>query len=238
MVPSRWDKEEAMKKLAVLAGASLALACATQKAEGPKQAEVLDVDYGRLAPNQTAMVEAARRNEMAARDDLARAQVRLRQADHEMELAQAEAPAVEADRKRAEAEAKMASESREPTAVERAGTAKQAADLHERAAKAHADYAARLKEACAAEMTAAQRRLDASTARVGQAKLRAMQTAGVPAAQKYDPMSFDKAVSDATAKQTQAEVEALQKRQQAVTAERQWDDLQNQLRTTTSAMAR
>jgi hypothetical protein len=227
-----------MKKLAMLAGASLALACASsQKTEAPK-AEVLDADYGRLAPNQTAVVEAARRSEMAARDDLARAQVRLRAAEHEMELAQADAPAVEADRKRAEAEAKMATESREPIAVDRASGAKQAADLHERAAKAHTDYAGKLKEACAAEATAAQTRLDASTARVDQAKLRAMQSAGVPAAQKYDPMSFDKAVNDATEKQAGAEAEALQKRQQAVTAERQWDDLQRQLRAKTSAMAK
>jgi hypothetical protein len=57
----------------------------------------------------------------------------------------------------------------------------------------------------------------------------------VPAAEKYDPASFDKAVSDAAAQQAQAEAEARQKRQQAVLAERQWEEQQQGLR---SAMAK
>jgi colicin import membrane protein len=227
-----------MRRLVVLAGASLVVACASQKAEAPKATQVADVDYGRLTQEQMASVEAARRNEAAAGNDLARAQLRLKEADHEAELAQADVPAVEADRKRAEAEAKMAKESRDPAALDRAQGAKQSADIHEREVKAHADYAAKLKQACQAEATAAQRRLEASSAKVDQAKLQALQSAGVPAAAKYDASSFDTAVSDAAAKQAQAEADALGMRQQAVAAERQWEDLQQQLRAKKSAMAK
>jgi len=238
-VPSRCiDKEVAMNRLVALAGASLLLACASQKAEAPKAPQVADVDYGRLTPEQMAVVEAARRNEMAARDDLARAQLRLKEADHETELAQADVPAVEADKKRAEAETKKASESRDPAALDRAQGANQSAAIHEQEAKAHSDYAAKLKQACQAEAAAAQMRLETSSAQVDQAKLRALQSAAVPAAEKYDPSSFDKAVSDSAAKQSQAEAEALQKRQQAVLAERQWEELQRQLRAKNSAMAK
>ncbi|HKB76976.1 MAG TPA: hypothetical protein VKC58_10310 [Myxococcales bacterium] len=224
-----------MNRLVALAGGSLLLACASQKAEAPK---IADVDYGRLSPQQMAVVETAQRNEMAARDNLARAQLRLKEADHEEELAQADVPAVESDKKRAEAEAKMASESRNPAALDRAQGASQSAAIHEREAAAHADYAAKLKQACQAEATAAQRRLDAASAQVDQAKLRALKSAAVPAADKYDPSSFDKAVSDAAAKQAQADAEALQKRQQAVLAERQWEELQQGLRAKSSAMAK
>jgi colicin import membrane protein len=239
MVPSRCiDKEVAMNRLVALAGASLLLACASQKAEAPKAPQVADADYGRLTPEQMAIVEAARRNEVAARNDLARAQLRLKEADHEAELAQADAPAVEADQKRAAAEAKMANESRAPDALDRAQAAKQGAEIHEREAKAHADYAAKLKQACQAEATAVQRRLEASTVKVDQAKLQALQSAAVPAAEKYDASSFERAASDAAAQQAQAEAEALGMRQQAVAAERQWEALQQQLRAKRSAMAK
>ena len=227
-----------MNRLVALAGGSLLLACASLKGEAPKAPQVADADYGRLTPQQTAVVETARRNEMAARDNLARAQLRLKEADHEEELAQADVPAVESDKKRAEAEEKMASESRNPAALDRAQGASQSAAIHEREAAAHADYAAKLKQACQAEATAAQRRLDTASAQVDQAKLRALQSAAVPAAEKYDPSSFDKAVSDAAAKQAQADAEALQKRQQAVLAERQWEELQQGLRAKSSAMAK
>jgi hypothetical protein len=224
-----------MNRLVALAGSSLLLACASHKAEAPK---VADADYGRLTPKQMTVVETARRKEIAARDNLARAQLRCKEADQVEELAQADLPAVESDKKRAEAAAKMASESRDPVARDRAQGQSQRAAIHEREAAAHAEYAAKLKEACQAEATAAQRRLDTATAQVNQAELRALRSARVPAAEKYDPASFDKAVNDAAAQQAQAEAEARQKRQQAVLAERQWEEQQQGLRAKSSAMAK
>jgi hypothetical protein len=216
-----------MRNVLVLVGASLVLCCASS--QPAQKTTIADTDFARLTPDQTAQVDKARQNEQEAKDDLARAQLRTKNADHEADLVQADAAALDADRKKAEADNKLAQDTREPAALNRAQKSKEAVELHEQANKAHQDYATKLKDATAAEENAAQARVDTASAKAEKAKLSALSTAGSPVAQKYDKKAFEQAVADAEEKQRKSENDALQKRKQAVSAQRDWNDQQAQL---------
>jgi hypothetical protein len=219
-----------MRKLVLLVGGTLALCCAST---GEKKPQISDTDYGRLTADQTAVVETARQNEMAAKDEVARASLRTKNAGTEVQRAQAETSAVDANKKKADVDYKAASDSRDTGALDRANSEKQTAALHEQTNKAHIDYANKLQAAAQAEEKAAQARLDTATAKVDQAKLQALKKSNVPAAGKYDTNQFDQAVNDATARQTQAESEAQIAQRQANTAEREWTDLNDQFKART-----
>jgi hypothetical protein len=226
-------EDGAMRKVVVLAGAVLALSCASSS--GSQKLQVAETDFARLSPAQMQPVDAARSKQMAAQDDLARAQLRSKNADHEIEVAQAEQSSADADVKKAEADTKVANDTRDPAALARAAKERSNANLRTQVVQAHLDYAQKQKAAADADVKAAQARVETAAARTDQAKLTALQDAHNPAAQKYSTEGFAQNVTDSENRQSQAEQDALQKRRQAVSAERDWNELQSQYRTATAS---
>jgi hypothetical protein len=218
-----------MRPVVVLAALTAMLtACGTSKS-AKQPVKVSDADYGRLEPGQTQVVDAAREDRGRARDELARAQLRLTQARHEDDLARADLEAAEGARIRAEARAAQSRESRAPEDIELARERANEAQLRKRAADAHMEYAKQLVEARQAEVAAAEQRVELQEARVEAAKLEALETAGVPAARKYlrSELTARVAEEQRDVERTSGQARALL--QKAQDAERTWRDAQRQL---------
>lgn len=216
-----------MKRATIAALALLAGACAGGRAE--RMDTVSDADYGRLQPGQTQAVDEARQQELQARDELARAKLRVTDTQHEDELAKADQTAAESDDKRAKAEAKIAADSNDPAQKQRAQELAETAQLHKKAADAHLDYAKKLIDARKAEVTAAQKRLDVTSAKVNLAKLQALQSAQIPAAGKYDVAATTNHVSRAQRDHDDAMQKAHALDAQVSSAQQTWQDLNQQL---------
>ncbi len=217
-----------MKRAIVAVLALAAGACAGGRAERGMDT-VSESDYGRLQPNQARMVDDARQEEMQARDELARAQLRLTDTQHEDELAKAEQSSADSDKKRAEAEAKIGAESNEPNQKLRAQQLSEAAELHRRTADAHLDWAKKLIDARKAEVDAARKRVDLMAAKVNLAKLQALQDAQIPAAGKYDLGAISDKVNKAEHAHNDAQAKARNKDGEATAAQQRWQDLNRQM---------
>ncbi len=211
--------------LAVLALTSCAL---FQRNRGPEYQPVSDADFGRLRPSQMGPVDAARGQAFAARDAQARATLRLEEAKHEAELAQAEQTAAQADAQRAQAMQDAAASSNAPDVKASAQEATVDAELHRRAAQAHAAYAQRLMAARQAEVDAAARLVEVRDAELDRAKLTALSQAGIPAATKYQPSTFDARVADAQRDYQQAKARADGALQEADQVHNAWLALDDQ----------
>jgi hypothetical protein len=219
--------------------ALLVLAAACAGARGARETtastRVPDEDVGRLDPSQTQPVERARQFRGSARDEQARASLRLQQAQHETDAAKADQEAAKADEQRAENQQKVANESRDPAELERARQTKEQAQLHKSMADAHADYAKRLVEARKASLDAAEKQVVLGDARLESAKLQALQQARVPAASKYDATKFDSQTNDAQKKFDESMQKARDLDAQAAASQRRWEELQRQLQARTGA---
>lgn len=216
-------------KRAIITGLALLVgACAGGRAERGMDT-VSDSDYGRLQTSQAQGVDDARQQELQARDELARAKLRLTDTQHEEELAKADQTGAESDKKRAEAESKMATDSNDPAQRQRAQELNETAQLHRRAADAHLDYAKKLNDARKAEVDAAQKRLDQMEAKVNLAKLQALQSANIPAAGKYDMAAMTNRVNKAEREHDDAAQKARTLDGQATSAQERWQDLNRQL---------
>jgi hypothetical protein len=216
---------------ASLAAALIVSACAMFRGGGnPKFTPVSDADYGRLAPGQMAPVDAARGQTFAARDAAARAKLRLEEAQHESELAQAEQTAARADTEHARAEQDAAASSKAPDVLARAQESAVRAELHRRAAQAHAAYAQKLMAARQAEADAADDQVKVRDAELDRSKLTALSQAGIPAATKYSPASFDARVAEAQRKYQEAKARADDAVHQANQTHNDWMALNDQYR--------
>ena len=217
-----------MRRAAVVLAACAALACGGSRA-AKKPINVVDADYGRLQPGQTSLVDAARADLSRARDELARAKLRVSEAQNQDELAKSDLQAVAAAQTRADALAAAANASREPAALEQARAAKETADLRRRTADAHVDYARKLQASRAAAVTAAERRVDYESARVELAKLHSMQQAQIPAAIKYDAPRLEGQVAQARTDQDRADADARKAEAEVAASEQKWKALNQQL---------
>jgi hypothetical protein len=202
--------------------------CSLFQHHGPEYKPVSDADFGRLAPGQMAPVDTARGQLFAARDADSRAKLRLEEARHEAELGQAEQTAARADIERAHAEQQAAAVSNDPTVKARAQETAAQAELHRRAAQAHAAYAQKLLAAREAEVDAAQEMIKVREAELERAKLTALSQAGIPAATKYDPVSFDAHVAEAQRDYQQSRAKATAALHEADQTHNAWVALNQQ----------
>jgi hypothetical protein len=216
-----------MRRLSVMVALALAAGCATSGG-ARSGATVSDADYGRLRAGQTGPVDQARLFQASARDERARAQLRLQEGQHEGQLARADEETAKAAAERAQAEAKMASESRDPAQLERARTLKERADAQQRAANAHAEYVKRMTAARKAAVDAADKQVALGDARVELAKLQSLQQAGVPAATKYDLAKFQARVDEAQKTFDAALQKTRDQEAQATATQRTFEDAQRQ----------
>jgi hypothetical protein len=210
----------------LLLGALAGCAGSHGAAQGP---QVADTDFGRLGPTQTASVDEARHFVASARDELARAKLRLQEARNELSLAKADQVDASADAQRAETDRKVAEQSRAPADVERSTAMQERAKLHKSAADAHVEYANRLIQANEASVDAANKQVELADARVEWARLQALQQAGVPAATKYDPNAFQSRVASAQKGFDDALRHARELHGQASASQQRWQDAQRQL---------
>ncbi len=182
-----------MRAITILAAALAAAGCAS----GPPT--VLDADYGRLRPDQSAAVDGARA-------ELARAH---------QELASAKAARTEAAKEQQASEQEQESAKKE---LERA-------EKRVEAAAARADYVEKLGDARKAAEDAAQRRVELYEAKIELLKLEALEQAKMQPSKQYDSKAFYGRVADSQKKldDSQDQVKTLEK--QASDGRRRWEDL-------------
>ena len=216
-----------MRRIALALGLAGAIGGAC--AHGESKPTVSDADFGRLGPDQMGPVNEARQFAMSARDEQARARARLSEVQHEGDLAKADQQAAKATGSAAEAQAKIANDSRDPAQLERAREAKERAQLQTQTADAHADYAAKVVQARQTAVDAADKQVALGNARLELAKLHALQTANIPASQKYDEAKLQGAVNDAQKSFSDTMDKARSQDGQAVASHQRWQDLQRQL---------
>ncbi len=225
------------KMTGVLGAAFLATACAHGGVQGGKTGgeTVSDADFGRLQAGQTGPVDEARQFLASARDESARAKLRLQQMQQEDDLAKADQQVADADAKRAEAQVRLANENREPAALESARKMTESAKIRHQAADARLDYANQLAAARQASVKAAERQVALGEARVEWAKLQALQQAGVPAATKYDAGGFQTRLNDAQKDFDTSMQKARELETQSTAAQQRWQDLQRQVQSPSAA---
>lgn len=207
---------------APLAAVALLAGCSAVHGRHSGYRPVADTDYARLRPDQLGPVDQARVAEGAARDEVARAKLRLEQAQSEIAMARADQTAARAAGQRAAAQRDRALSSNAPAARAGAQEAAAEAELQARAAQAHMAYAQRLVEARRAEREAADRLVVVRQAELERARLSALAQAGVPAATKYDPAAFDARVADAQRDYQQRRADAAQRLDLAQQNENAW----------------
>jgi hypothetical protein len=214
--------------LAAVAVVVLAAFVACRSAPERKPAPVATVsaaDLGRLSPEQMGPLTSARADHDAARDAVARAQLRLQEARHEEGFAHADRTQAEADGQRAEAEARGARESGDARLVARADELKGAAALRAQAADARLDFARRLIAAREAEVAAAEASVRRAEWSLERAKLAALREARIPAATKYDPAPIEGRLGEAARAESQAKTRAAELGRAAEVAQGRWRGL-------------
>jgi hypothetical protein len=216
-----------MRRLNVMLALTFAAGCATSSGERGGAA-VSDADFGRLQAGQTGPVDQARLFVSSAKDEQARAKLRLQQGQQEEQLAKADEQTAKAAASRADAEAKMANNSREPAQLEQARKLKEQADAQQRAANAHADYAKKMLSARKAAVDAADKQVALGEARVELARLQALQQANIPAAGKYDMAKFQARVDSAQKNFDGALQKTRDQEAQASAAQRTFEDARAQ----------
>lgn len=167
---------------------------------------VLDADYGRLKPDQTVAVDAARSELARAHEELAAAKSKAAEARREEKLADADRGAAKAEALRVE---KLV----------------EAAEARTRAADARRDWAAKLIGARDAASDAAQRRVDLAAAKVELLKLQALEQAKIQGSKQYDEKEFYGRVADFQKKLDDARAKVRDLEQDANDGQRRWDDL-------------
>lgn len=219
-----------MVTLALAALLALAFSACKTTSSASKFQPVADSDVGRLVPGQMASINAARDEVSRARDEVALAKLRLSEAQEHKGFTKAEETAAQADRQRAEALTKAAQATGDPQQLGAAQAAMGSADLRQRAAAAHADYTAKLIAAREAEVRAKEARVGEMEARLESAKLTALQQAGNPAANKYDPVRFQTHLADAIDGSQKAQGELAKATGAVQQSESQWRALAEQVR--------
>lgn len=219
-----------------LAALSVLLGCSTFQ-RGPRFHPVSDADFGRLAPAQMGPVDAARAELFSAHDAVARAKLRLQEAQEETARARADTTGARAELQRAGAELDAAQDSADPAAGARARELEAAARLRSQAARAHNAFANRQVDARGADVEAAAARVAVADAQLERAKLTALRQAGIAAATKYDPAPFDANVARVEKDHQEARARASEAAHQSDAARLAWASLTQQYQARTRAAA-
>ena len=170
--------------------------CVTS-ATATRASTVSDADFARLAASQTEDVDEARAQLAAAHDELGRARLGVVNGQHEGDFARSDQATASAEQSRAATETKVGQDSNEPTQLRQARDDTRAAQRGKDAADARLAYSKKLDVSLAAQVTAAERKVELMAAKVNLAKLQALEHAEIPAAGKYDRAAAEKGVAEA-----------------------------------------
>jgi hypothetical protein len=217
---------------AVTFAVALATGCATTS--GGSTATVADADFAQLQASQLGPVDQARQDMMRANDEQARAQLRLREAQHEDQLATADEKSAQAAAEQARTRHQIATETRDQAKLEQAEAMGEQVGLQQRAADAHADYAKKLIDARQASADAADKKAALAESNLEVAKLRALRSANVPTAGKYDMVAFEQRVQKAQAAYQSAQQKAKDQEWWAQKAQRIYGDAKSEFQAQTA----
>jgi hypothetical protein len=195
---------------------------------GPAFKPVSDADFGRLTPAQMGPVDAARSDLFSAHDAVARAKLRAQEAEQETERARADQTAARAELQRAGAELDAAQDSADLAAKTRAQELDATARLRSEEARAHAAFAQRQVDAREADVDAADAHVKVAEAQLERSKLTALRQAGLGAASKYDPATFDARVAAAEKDYQEARARANDAGRKSDSARLTWSGLAQQ----------
>ena len=212
-----------------IAAVALLLGFAAGCAGNAASSTVSDSDYGRLTASQTQPVDDARAQLALAQDELGRARLGVVTDQHEGDLARSDQAAASADMSRAAAESKIGKDSNEPGQMQQAREDTKTAQEGKEVADARLAYSRKLATSRAAQVTAAERKVDLMTEKVNLAKLQSLDDAAVPAAGKYDRATAMQRVVDAQRAHDRATADAATASGETTTAKEHWRKLdQNQ----------
>ena len=158
---------------------------------------VSDADFGRLAASQTRPADDARAQLALARDELGRAKLSVVNDQHEGEFARSDQASASADVSRAATQSKIGKDSNDPDQMQEARDDTRAAQQGKEVADARLEYSKKLATSQAAQVTAAERKVDVMTEKVNLAKLQSLEDASIPVAGKYDRATATQRVVDA-----------------------------------------
>ncbi len=212
-------------RVAALSLLAVALGCAGNSSS--KRASIVsDSDFGRLSAGQSRPVEEARAQLGLAQDELGRAKLSVVNDRHEGELARSDQATASADASRAAAQSKIGKESNEPGQIQQAREDTTAAQSSQRVADARLAYSKKLATSQAAQVTAAERKVELMTEKVNLAKLQSLDDAAVPAAGKYDRATVMQQVVDAQRAYDRAITTAAAASLETTTAKESWLELE------------
>lgn len=205
---------------------AVALGCAGNASSSKAASStVSDSDFGRLSAGQSAPVENARAQLGLAQDELGRAKLSVVNDQHEGELARSDQATATADVSRAAALSKMGKDSNEPNQIQEAREATATARSSRQVADARLAYSRKLAASQAAQVTAAERKVELMTEKVNLAKLQSLDDARVPAAGKYDRATVMQRVVDAQRAYDRAVTTAAAASVETTTARESWQKL-------------
>lgn len=227
-----------MSRLSLALAVFLVAGCSMIHRNRAEFKPVSEADFGRLQPNQLGPVDQARSAVFGAHDEVSRAKLRLQQAENEVEMARADQTAARAVQQRAQAQQDAAKNSNDPSAKAQSQEAAAAAELQARSAQGHMAYAQKLVAARQAEVDAADRHVAVREAELERARLTALTEAGVPAATKYNPATFDARVAGAQQEYAQRKADADQRLSEAQQNENAWRALHAQYQARMQGQAR
>jgi len=215
-----------MRVLVVTAALAVAGACA----HGSSRSDtVSDEVLARVPPNQMGSVDQARMDVNKAKDNLARENLRMNQAKKYVDVANNEVKIAEEQINRDKAAQDAANYARNDQAAAQSQSASGLARQRQQVAQAHVKAANELVTYAQSRVDAAQKAIDLANARLEQAKFKAVQASGDPAANNIDGAAIAKRVEDARIALEQERTKVAQTKANASAARTSWVALRDQL---------
>jgi colicin import membrane protein len=215
-----------MRVLGGLAALAIAGACA----HGSTRSDtVSDEALARVPPDQMGNVNQARLDVSKAKDNLARENLGQEKAKRYLDVANNEVSIAKAQQDRDAAAQKAADYARNDQAATESQSAMGLARQREQVAAAHVKAAQELSSYSAARVSAAQKAVDLANARLEQAKFKAVQASGDPAAANIDGAAIAKRVEDTRVALEQERTKVAQAKASASAARTSWIALRDQL---------
>ena len=209
---------------------SAALAFAGACAHGSARSDTVRDDVlARVPPDRMAEVNQAREDVNKAKDNLARENLRLNQAKKYVDVASNEAKIAEDQLNRDKAAQEAANYARNDKAATQSQSAMGLARQREQVAQAHGKAANDLVVYAQERVNAAQKAVDLANARLEQAKFKAVQASGDPAAKNIDGDAIAKRVEDSRVGLEQERNKVTQAKANASASRSSWVALRDQL---------
>ena len=217
-----------MKTKLMVVGALFAAACASQKAP----AKLDDSGLSRLTEQQMGPVDDARIEAGRAHDAVSRARANEAESRSRVEVARSERAVGDAQLKRAIAERDMLKKAyAEPNQLARAEEEISAYQQRLKATDLKLQYLERMIGVAESERKAAEAHEVSATARVEQAKYRAMTGAGARQATSVNGGDLDKRLAEAQVQEAQVQKEAAERRSGAIDLYNRWQEVDARVQT-------